>query len=285
MSYLKRFWYNVKNSFYNPEFYARLKDKRFSRTILVLAGVLAINMLIITIFLGTTAGLFLKSFSAEDFTNQYYPEGLELTARDDQFSSNVTEPYFIPLQIDEKHESEVVNAVVIDTSEDLTLDQIRSYNSAVVIIKDGVVVKKDNGEQTLTLKEANLGDFVINEENSTYWISKAASFAYRAYIPFLLFVLVFGTLFLLLWQMFVLVFAALVVKIIAAIKKVSLAYGYAYRIALFASLPVIILNIILNPFFNIPALVDFLLFIALVSFNLKNTDMPKPATPVTEVTN
>ncbi len=273
MSYLKRFWNNIKNSFYNPEFYSQLRHKRFWKAILVLLGVSMISMLVICVMLAVTVGGFLKSFSSDDLVNTYYPDGLELTAKDNQFTSNVAEPYFIPLPDGDKHGTDTfTNAIVIDTSNDLTLEQIGAYDAFVVITKTGIAGKEDSGEmRVITLKQANLGDFVINEENATTWTTTAFKFIKIAVIPLLLFLFIFGSAFITLWHMFVLLFAALIVKIIAAIKKVEMPYPTAYIVALFATIPVLIVNVVLNTFIYVPVFIDLLLFIVVVSSNLKTT--------------
>lgn len=285
MSYLKRFWNNIKNSFYNPEFYSQLRHKRFWRAILVLLGISMVSMLAICSMLAVAVGGFLKSFSSDDFVGTYYPKGLELTAQDNQFTSNVAEPYFIPLPDGDKHDPDsFTNAVVIDTSDNLTLDQIEAYDAFVVVTKNGIAGTEENGRmRVISLEQANLGDFVINESNTVEWTATALDFIKIAAVPLLLFLFVFGSVFVTMWHMFVLVFAALVVKLIAAIKKIEMPYPTAYVVALFATIPVLILNMVLNTFMQVPALIDLLLFIFVVSINLRATHATE-ATP-TGVTN
>ncbi len=271
MSYLRRFWNNIRNSFYNPGFYAQLGQKRFWRAILVLVGISMISMLAVCVMFAVMVWPFLRSFSSDDFVDKYYPEGLVLTAKDDQFTSNVEEPYIIPLADSLKDESEkFANAVVIDTSDDLTLEQIEAYGAYVVVTKNGIAGTEENGRmRVITLKQSELGDFVINEENASSWTANALSFAKKASLPMLALLFVFGVLFVTLWHMFVLVFAALVVKIVAAVKNIKMPYPNAYVVALFASIPVLILNAILNTFMHIPFLIDIALFVLVVSINLK----------------
>lgn len=273
MSYLKRFWNNIKNSFYNPEFYSQLRNKRFWRAILVLLGISMVSMLTICIMLVAAAGSFIMSFSSDDFVGTYYPEGLELTAKDNRFYSNVEEPYVIPLPQDDKEgDEEYANAFVIDTSDNLTLDQIEAYDAFVVVTKNGIAGTEESGRmRVISLEQADLGDFVVNEENATTWANKGLSFAKMAAIPLLLFLFVFGSVFMTMWHMFVLLFAALLVKIIAAIKKIEMTYPNAYVVALFSTIPVLILNMLFNTFADIPTLIDILLFVIIVSINLKST--------------
>ncbi len=289
MSYLKRFWNNIKNSFYNPEFYSSLRHKRFWRAVLVLLGVSMISMLVICIMLTATVGGFLKSFSPDDFVSSYYPQGVELTAKDNQFHSNVTEPFYISLPKDADGEmEEFTNVVVIDTSDDLTLDQIEAYDAFVVVTKNGIAGTEENGRmRVISLKQANLGDFVINKNNAVTWAETALDFIKVAAIPLLILLFIFGSLLITLGHMFVLLFAALVVKIIAAIKKIKMPYPNAYIVALFAIIPVLILNMIVNKFVPVPVSINLLLFIVIVSVNLKSTHTPAVApaetiTPVTE---
>ena len=136
---------------------------------------------------------------------------------------------------------------------------------------------------------ANIGDFVVNEDNSAVWAEAALKFIKIAAIPLLLFLFIFGSVFVTLWHMFVLLFAALVVKIIAAIKKIEMPYPTAYIVALFATIPVLILNMVLNTFMQVPAFIDLLLFIVIVSINLKplraqETTPIEAATPIEKTT-
>lgn len=290
MSYLQRFWNNIRNSFYNPEFYAQLRHKRFWRAVLVLVCISMVSMLAVCVMLVAAVWPFLKSFSPDDFVSTYYPEGFVLTAKDGQFTSNVKEPYVIPLTGSLKDEGErFTNAVVIDTSEDLTLEQIEAYGAYVVITKNGIVGTEENGRmRVITLKQSELGDFVISEENVSGWAATAISFAKKAALPLLALLFFFGVVFVTLWHMFVLVFAALVVKIVSAAKSVKMSYPNAYVVALFASIPILVLNAIFNTFTDIPVLIDIVLFVLIVSLNLKGNPAPaetmttEPSPSVTE---
>lgn len=286
MSYLKRFWYNIKNSFYNPEFYELVKEKRLSRGVWLLSGIFFIQMLVIAIIAVGAFFIFVAKFPSQELISDYYPEGVELTAKDNMFSSNVEEPFVIPVPENFAGEpkEEFENILVIDTSEGLTLDDIRSYDSYAVITREGVAVRGSSGKiEALSLADAKIGDFTVTEQKVSEWADIAINFAKAAIVPLAIVMIILGTTLLTLWQMFALVFGALIVKLIAYIKKTPLEYAKAYMVALYASVPVIIFNLLLTMIWPIPFLLDLVLFVVVVAVNLKGSvtkDTPASAEPV-----
>lgn len=276
MNFLKK----VKSSVYDPIYYSEILNMNFGGSLkyffklsLLLALVGAIYLSFVSI---PKVNSFISTFG--DRVVEAYPAELEVRLKDGLVSTNVVEPYIIPLPKDEfnadYNKSNYENLIVIDTKSDLSLDKFNAYNTVVLLTKNAVLTR-DKGKITITELKGT-SDLTINRDKLVYWVGKVTPFVKK--LPYIIPVLVFTGLFLYFaFSLFYLLFVALLVFIIGKIRKLGLSYKKSYQISLHAiTLPLILSTVSL--FINIKMFrfVPTIILLVVVWVNLKAKDPVLP---------
>ncbi len=276
MSFLKK----VKSSVYDPLYYSEILNMNFGGSLkyffklsLLLALVGAVYLSFVSI---PKVNSFISTFG--DRVVDAYPAELEVRLKNGLVSTNVVEPYIIPLPKDdfnsEYSKSNYENLIVIDTKSDLSLDKFNAYNTVVLLTKNAVLTR-DKGKITITELKGT-SDLTINRDKLVYWVGKVTPFVKK--LPYIIPVIVFTGLFLYFaFSLFYLLFVALLVFIIGKIRKLGLSYKKSYQISLHAiTLPLILSTVSL--FINIKMFrfVPTIILLVVVWVNLKAKDPVLP---------
>jgi hypothetical protein len=266
MNFLKNFWFDVKHSFYGPDIYAsRLKESFWKGVYFILKFGLIMSIVLSISFLLALRPVY-KELLTGNFVEKYYPnEDLQIDIKDGKVSTNVEEPYIVKapndLNKNQRDLDKKENLFVIDTSDNLVLEKINSYNSYLVLTKDSLIINQSSvRSQTMSL--SFIKDLTINENNLMDWSTKLAGVIKIASIPLMILLVLFSTLGYVLSYLFVSIFAALIVMLVGKIFKRNLSYKESYKISLFAFGPLLVINTIALIFTvaNIPSFVSFLIF-------------------------
>jgi hypothetical protein len=185
----------------------------------------------------------------------YYPDELEIVIKEGKVSTNVQEPYFIKISSDSKN-SLVENILVINTKDSFSLENFKDYKTACLLTEENLVCYDSN--QTIKINPlTNIPDFKLDKSIVSSFLTKIQPF-FKLFYPF--FILVFFiTIFIVsLWRMIYLFFGALLIWLVAKIRKVDIGYKKSYQLGL---------HLMTAPF-----LIDFLITYVLkllgVSFNI-----------------
>ncbi len=276
MNFLKK----VKSSVYDPLYYSEILNMNFGGSLkyffklsLLLALVGAIYLSFVSI---PKVNSFISTFG--DRVVEAYPAELEVRLKDGLVSTNVVEPYIIPLPKDEfnadYNKSNYENLIVIDTKSDLSLDKFNAYNTVVLLTKNAVLTR-DKGKITITELKGT-SDLTINRDKLVYWVGKVTPFVKK--LPYIIPVIVFTGLFLYFaFSLFYLLFVALLVFIIGKIRKLGLSYKKSYQISLHAITLPLILSMVswfinIKMFLFVPTII--LLVVVWVNLKAKNPVLP-----------
>ena len=273
----------IKNSIYGPEFYKKLHSKPLSfsfKYFYALASVLAV---IVTaqfsfqVIPNLTA--FLASLGPEIVNS--YPNELILTIKNGQASSNVAEPYFIKTPESMRNENYrnvpvTDNFIVIDTKNQFTEENFTKYNTLAVVTKTSLAFRKDNGG--IEIKPlSEIPDWTIDRASVASFVGKIQPFIkfagpFFVLISFIGFMLSFSA------ELIYLLFAALLIWVIAKVKKFPLGYKQSYQAGLhIITLPLLLwaVSTILN-FHIIDAIPFFttivVIVVALINFEPRKTE-------------
>lgn len=276
MNFLKK----VKSSVYDPLYYSEILNMNFGGSLkyffklsLLLALVGAVYLSFVSI---PKVNSFISTFG--DRVVEAYPAELEVRLKDGLVSTNVVEPYIIPLPKDEfnadYNKSNYENLIVIDTKSDLSLDKFNAYNTVVLLTKNAVLTR-DKGKITITELKGT-SDLTINRDKLVYWVGKVTPFVKK--LPYIIPVLVFTGLFLYFaFSLFYLLFVALLVFIMGKIRKLGLSYKKSYQISLHAITLPLILSMVswfvnIKMFFLLPTII--LLVVVWVNLKAKDPVLP-----------
>ncbi|HLP43736.1 MAG TPA: DUF1189 family protein [Candidatus Nanoarchaeia archaeon] len=272
---MKNFFRDVKDSFYNPTFYSNLASRKVSNAILFLLAVTAISIFVLTINIVVQVIPEIKKINPTEFVENVYPEGLEIKIKDGIASSNVEEPYVISNKDIDSHDTSEENLITIYTQkEDISLNEIESLNSLVVLTQTDLVAEKSDGELRIFSLEG-VKDFTINKENVSNILNKLLK-----WLPlFLVLVVVFGwalvTTFSFAATLVILFLLALIPFFVAKLKKQALSYKQSYITALFMMAPVIILETFLTIIFaaTLPFWATLLILVLLAWLNIRKVSV------------
>ncbi len=239
----------IFKSVYSPQYYKDVQGQSFGYSLKYFFALSFWVALIITIVVGFTFLPFVGSFIKEAGNKimEKFPVGLELSIKNGVASTNAPEPIFIKMEPkDPKKREKFENIVVIDTKNTFSVEQFKSYKTAVWITRDSVVTTDSNGEikmQAFSDMPESLRDIKINEQ-----LLKKMGQGILPYVKYVYPAIVIATFvasFIAnLFRLFYLLFGALLVLAAFAIRGVKLGYKKAYQIGMHA----ITLGILLESF-------------------------------------
>jgi hypothetical protein len=260
MDFLKK----IKRSVYSPKYYQELLDQPLSYSIkyfLTFAFIFGVLLVVgFSLFSFPKINKTLNDAVRKAANN--YPQELAVTVKSGNVSTNVSEPFHIKtaVLVDENdvdlndHE----NLVTIDTKSEASADSLMKYDTSLLITKNYIVYQKSNG-QIVTQSLEKVSDVVIDKAFLIQFVDK-----YSPYLKLLLPLMAIGLfifiIFFVAFQFCYLFLAALLIWLIAHIKKVEMSYGKSYQLGLhLMTLPLLIISPF--SFINFPFAFTLLLII------------------------
>lgn len=163
MNKIRAFFYIFTKSLTTPKYYGDILAARFSLTLkyyLVLSLVLS----------AVSAGIFsftalpqIRAFVDEQLMQipDYYPENLEITAKDGQLSINQPEPYIVPIPKDwldemNKDLEEELSQYVGESREKEEMEQMQKIKNIVVFKSDGTINDLENFNTFILVNSKNM---------------------------------------------------------------------------------------------------------------------------------
>jgi hypothetical protein len=195
---------------------------------------------------------------AEELKNSF-PAGLVINFKNGEVSVNQPEPITIPLtsgvqkSLTEVERESIQSLVVIDTKHPIIPDLFMSHKTLLLISKDFIAHYDNRGGIALKATKS-FPDFVINEENLSYFLS------YVSFLPWVLIALFgIGTFFGLLFNLVVCVFIAFIFFLSTKLYGQKLSYSESYRVCLYAmTAPTLLEVVVFGGFTPIPFLFSLL---------------------------
>jgi hypothetical protein len=273
MKAIGQFFVRLKDSFYNPAAYAAVRNSHLGHRLLFLFLVLLLLSVLTVGQLMFAMVPAVSEIAKEDYVSRYYPDGLEVIFADGKASTNVEEPFLVPIPEEERQgeNAEFDTYLAIDTRPDVDIETLSSYKAMILLTQQHIFVQGGNNDRIIPL--TGFDDLTLTEELVHEWSGILVTWFSILAIPFALlaivFVAVFGTVFHALLSLA----GALLVRLAGFFKKENLSYGQAYSIALFATVPVAIIQTAAY-FAGVPAIPYFLdvaLFFVIVLVNIKKS--------------
>ena len=260
----RTFYTDVKNTFYNPEFYKTIPQKGFSHPFWLLVKLSFISAVVVVVSVIPFVVRFVSEVQQTSQT-QYFPEGLEIVIEDGVATTNLPEePYYIrsdrfgPALAPDKPRT----VLMIDTKNDLTLEDISSEEAAFFVMRSAFAFK--DKDQIRYFRYEDLFDkrVVINEENTTELVNKIV-----AELPFVsvlvgIFLLVLITVTGPFGWLFIALPLSLVALIVNYSRKLGLSYRDVFVMSMYALVPAMCVDIITDILFGLQSF-SFLLTLAI----------------------
>lgn len=292
MNRLKTFFYSLKRSLFEPEYYKDVAKARFWFSFKYLWFLLFILVLIKSFTLG---GQYLKNRPQIQpeinkfvtYAENFYPKSLELKIKKGQLSTNAREPYIFDLEKN-KWQTGQKHFLIIDTGG--SIENYPNYNTYILATKNAVVYpsKSENnrvGETSVFYFRDIKQDFTLNKNIYNNFLSVVRPYTYKALFFVDYFVVVFMILFLifgsLLWTgmaMFGLIFLTFFVWIVNLIFKKQFSYGSLFRMGMHAvTWPILVSEVLgyfQSPFPRLYSII-FLVWMLVIIFTSNNKRVEK----------
>jgi hypothetical protein len=183
----------------------------------------------------------------QDLANSY-PSNLAISIHGGTVSSNVQEPYVIPLGANgDSSNPTIKNLIVIDTKTPFSLDQFNRYQTVAWLTVDSIVVGGQSSGQVQTYPLAQVGDFTLDRATVNGWL--AAVNPYVGIIaPILGVFALIGIYLAYLVRLLYLFVLALVIWGLLSLLSVHRSYGEAYKLGLYAMTTALIVELFLAIF-------------------------------------
>lgn len=265
-----KFWRIFESSIYGPSFYRAIVERRAAGAFGYFALLVLIASLMVSANPIADVAEFVFQSSDEKGTLReevlsIYPDELEITFRNGEISTNVSEPYFIPFPETFKDKGGEdagypENLLVIDTGKPISADDFDALDTFVILGRDSVGVYQPGRKkvQIQNMENASAEYFVLDKDRFASFVGTAEGFArwFGFALLFLIPLLIFS-----LWlsgYLLYLLFGALVIWIVAKIRGAPWGYGTSYKAGLHLLTLPILYGIVSSPPFIPQLYVPFL---------------------------
>lgn len=278
---MKIFFETLKKTVFDPAFYrisaeAPFKDAfvYYVKTALFLATVMTIIFTVVLVPQGIS---FVKE-RAPILIQQYYPEQLIIKIEKGEVSINAPEPFIVVNKVGEPQAlngKPIKNLIVIDTRGDFETKKFNEYDTFALLTKHEFATEDNSGK--ITVQDlSGFPSVVIDQTTLLGWAEKIMS-SLTIFVPFGILLTLFALFMGFIAYVVPLLIFAFIPYFIAKIKKVSLTYGGAYKMSLYAVIPALALKTLLNisGFIFIPAYFTLLIFILVITLNMRETEQQK----------
>ncbi len=277
------FFKNILDSIYNPSYYRQIAQKPLTSSIsyFLLLALLLTVIQTITFINPVSAGVTdLVSKAIPNLVNSY-PKELSVTIKNGSVSTNVKEPYVIPLQ--SHNSSEPKNLIVITTKKTVPLEQFYTYNSLFVLTKYSLITVNSSTKAVQEFPLRDVKDMTINRTTINQQITHIRPY-FKTIVPVLLVCIGLGIYIGYLLRFVYLLALALLIFALMKFLKRDMKYEDAYKIGIHAITVGLIVEAFLFLFqFQIHTdgfpLMTTLLSLIVVYLNLKDQPKTKVATP------
>lgn len=237
---------NFKNSVYSPEFYRSLESQPLSFSVKYFFKLALVFVIVITTIISfeliPRINFFLNKLGPELLSS--IPENVEVKIIDGKATSNLVEPFSIPMPpsfLSTQEELEVKipkNLLVVNTQSPFESDKFASYDTLLLLTNDTFVRGEENEIQVIKLD--SLGDQTITKPYLTSLLNKVPIFLkwLSPIVIIILFLVIFAVF---LVNLGYALAVAFVIFIFGKIKKAPIRFKKSYQLSLHAiSLPILI---------------------------------------------
>ena len=270
----------IKKSVYGSDLYNNLRSEKTGSSIkYYFKFILLISIIPTVIWTFSTIPTLKDLLSSENISKftTFYPADLNLKIKDGQFSTNVVEPYYIPIPEKYKENNlnnnkrKIDNLVVINTKvENFSPDILEQNKTIAFITKNSIITEKDSGLQVVPLNNYKEVTYELNRQSINDLISKIVPKVKPLIYLVPLFVFI-GYFIGFVFSLISLLILALIIWLVLIIKKKSIGYKYSFRVTLHAITLSFILNIFYSAIYknSISWLILSIITIIIVIINIK----------------
>ncbi len=229
-----KFFQRVQDSIYSPAFYAQAPTKSLRRALgyfflLTFIATALQTILMVPAIVGFSQRVpgYVKSVTGQ------YPEELQVQIQNGQVTTNVKEPYFVPLKDIDSPGATISgkNLLVIDTKTPFSAAQFHQYNSAAWLTKDTLFYESNRGFKSTDLSK--MDGLEINNGLIQGFVELLTPY-YQYVTPVGILFVFSGISSAYTFRLFYMLFLALIIWLLAKIFNWNFSYKGAYTVGLYA---------------------------------------------------
>ncbi len=270
---------------YNPDFYSDIKNQTTGQAVKYFFKLSLLISLALTIIFSAIAIPAIHVFTSDANLTQIislFPADLTVTIKNGEFSTNVPNPYMIPIpgvvasSTATQKADQIQNLLVINTDiKDIPTNVLTENKTIAFMTKNALVMNKNGTLQVTTLDKFQSVNMSINQQTIHTFVYKILPYIkmFSWFLPLPIFIVLFVMYAIKLLSFFV---SALVIWFILSIKKMDRGYMYAFRMTIYAQTLAILLSLVYGGLGN--WLISLLITVVVVLLNMKDSN--KVETPV-----
>lgn len=263
-----KFFRKIRDSIYNPSFYKSIPQSKLESAFSYFFLLIFVLSIIQTVFLAFPIVKVITQLTNKDLPKavSQFPEELQIKIKDGKASTNVQEPYFIPLP--KSTQADFKNFIVLDTTTPYSEDSFKKYDTFALLTRDSAYYKADKNQPVKNISLSTVKDLTIDRASLTALLNKYSPMA--KWLTPILIILVGFLLFL--FYILRLVYAILLGVLILLLSRIiqpSLSFGQSYKVAIYAmtlGLLVEVLLTIASPLLGIRGFPFMVTILSLVVF-------------------
>ena len=245
MGFFKRFFGKIKDSIYNPSFYKSIPQSKLESAFSYFFLLIFVLSIIQTLFLAFPIVKVITQLTNKDLPKavSQFPEELQVKIKDGKASTNVKEPYFVPLP--KGTQTDFKNFIVLDTITPYSEDSFKKYDTFALLTRDSLYYKADKNQPIKSADLKSVKDLTIDRASLTALLNKYSPLA--KWITPLLIILVGFLLFLFyILRIFYAIFLGVAILLVSRIIQPSLTFGQSYKVAIYAMTLGLLVEVVLT---------------------------------------
>lgn len=233
MKFLKRFINKVRDSIYNPTFYKSIPQSKLESAFSYFFLLVFVLSVIQTIFLAFPITKAITQLVNKDLpkTVSQFPAELQIKIEDGKASTNVDEPYIIPLPAGGQNDFK--NFIVLDTKTPYSEDSFNKYDTFTLLTRDSLYYRSDKNVEIRSASLSNVSNLTIDRASLTSLLNKYSPLV-KWLIPLAIILLGFILFLFYILRLFYAIFLGLVILLTSRIIQPSLSFKQSYKVAIYA---------------------------------------------------
>lgn len=250
MKKLKAFLYIFKRSISSFSYYKDILETDFSFSIKYLAALSLVATMIVTASIYAKELPNINTFVDTQITavSNGYPDNLEITVKDKDWSINQAEPYAIKTPETLKTEDNTLPENLIIFNRNGTINDFDTANALVLVNSTNLIVKTTEGFEVQPLNEAlkDMPEGTLNKEGFTKLITEFSKITKYIAPFFLVMTFVFIFTYFFVFRMIYLLFVAMSLWIVNMFIKPDVEFKHLYRIGLHSMTVPLVIEVLLK---------------------------------------
>ena len=248
------FFKTLGASLYSPGFYAEIHKRTFGQAFWFFARLALLVSTGVTLMIGVPILAILLGFSGnfDEKITEAYPNELVITIDQGKVTTNVEEPYSIPIPFTDTElqkfpsEFRAKNLIVLDTKTPFTGEQFEAYETLAWLTRDSLFFYNADDAEIGGYPLKNVKKMEITEQAVQAFVGKLMGLMkwLAPMMGLMMWAMMWaGTT---LWGLGYALVLAVLISILRSILGQNASYGASYLIALYAMTWVVVFNIILT---------------------------------------